>query len=133
MGNYHDLYLRTDFLLLPDVFEKFINTCLDYYGLDPCHFFFIRPELSWDTVLKMTRIELKLISNIGMHLYTEKGMAEGISYIAKSFSEANNKYMQTINHMVLINSQVNLLCIWMRIIYISAQWVDICFIVDWIG
>ena len=39
MGDYHDLYLKTDVLLLADVFEKFINTCLEYYGLDPCQYF----------------------------------------------------------------------------------------------
>ena len=39
MGDYHDLYLKTDVLLLADVFENFIKTCLDYYGLDPSHYF----------------------------------------------------------------------------------------------
>ena len=39
MGGYHDLYLKTDVLLLADVFEKFISTCLDYYRLDTCHYF----------------------------------------------------------------------------------------------
>ena len=39
MGDYHDLYLKTDVLLLADVFENFIDTCLEYYGLDPCHYF----------------------------------------------------------------------------------------------
>ena len=51
MGYYHDLYLKTDILLLADVFEKFISTCLDYYGLDPCHYF-SSPVLSWDAMLK---------------------------------------------------------------------------------
>ena len=60
MGDYHDLYLKTDVLLLTDVFEKFIKHCFDYYGLDPCHYF-SSPGLSWDAVLKMTRIELDLI------------------------------------------------------------------------
>ena len=56
MGDYHDLYLKTDVLLLVDVLEKFIYMCLEYYGLDPCHYFSI-PGLSWDAILKMTGIE----------------------------------------------------------------------------
>ena len=63
VGDYYDLYLKADVLLLADVFEKFISTCLDYYGLDPCHYF-SSPGLSWDVMLKMTRIELVLISDI---------------------------------------------------------------------
>ena len=61
MGNYHDLYLKTDVLLLADVFEKFINTCLEHYDVDPCHYF-SSPGLSWDAILKMTGIESELIS-----------------------------------------------------------------------
>ena len=90
MEDYHDLYLKTDFLLLADVFEKFIDMCLKYYGLDPCYYF-SSPRLSWDAMLKMTEIELELISDIDMYLFVEKGMRKGISYIAKSYSKANNK------------------------------------------
>ena len=90
MSNYHDLYLKTDVLLLADAFEKFINTCLEFYGLDSCHYF-SSPGLSWDAMLKMTEIELELISVIDMHLLIEKGMRGGISYIAKRYSKANNK------------------------------------------
>ena len=90
MGDYHDLYLKTDVWLLTDVFEKFINMCLEYYGLDTCHYF-SSPGLSWDEMLKMTEIELELISVIDMHLPIEKGMRGGISYIAKRYSKANNK------------------------------------------
>ena len=93
VGDYHDLYLKTGVLLLADVFEKFINTCLDYYGLDPGHYF-TSPGLSWDAMLNMTGIELELISDIDMHLFIEKGMRGGISYIAKRHSQANNKYMK---------------------------------------
>ena len=57
MGDYHDLYLKTDVLLLTDLFEKFINKCLEYYGLDPCYYF-SSPGLSWDAMLKMTGVEL---------------------------------------------------------------------------
>ena len=91
MGDYHDLYLKTDVLLLADIFEKFINTCLEYYGLDPYHYFG-SPGLSWDAMLEMTEIELELISDIDMHLFVERGMRGGISYIAKRHSRANNKY-----------------------------------------
>ena len=51
MGDYRDIYLKTNVLLLADVFEKFINTCLEYFGLDLCHYF-SSPGLSWDAMLK---------------------------------------------------------------------------------
>ena len=57
MGDYHDLYLKSDILLLADVFENFRKTCLQYYKLDPCHYF-TSPGLSWDAMLKMTNIKL---------------------------------------------------------------------------
>ena len=93
IGDYHDLYLKTDVLLLADVFEKFIKTSLDYYGLDCCHYF-SSPGLSSDAMLKMTGVELEHISDIDMHLFIEKGTRGGISYIAKRHSKANNKYMK---------------------------------------
>ena len=71
MGDYHDLYLKADVFLLVDVFEKFINTCLKYYGLDPCHYF-SSPGIIWDAMLKMTKTELELISDIGVDLFAEK-------------------------------------------------------------
>ena len=81
-------------MLLTDVFQKFINTCLKYFVLDPCQYF-SSPELSWDAMLKMTKIELELISDIDMYLFVEKGMRGAISYIAKRFNKANNTYMQS--------------------------------------
>ena len=92
MGVYHDHYLKKDVLLYADVFEKFIDTCLNNYGLDPCHYF-SSPVLSWDAMLKMTGIELEKISNINKYLFIEKGLRGGISYIAKRYAKANNKYM----------------------------------------
>ena len=85
LGEYHDLYLKTDVLLL-DVFEKFIKTCLEYYKLDASHYF-SSPGLSWDAMLKMAGVELKLISDINVHLFIEKGIRGGISYIAKRHSK----------------------------------------------
>ena len=89
--DYYDLYLKTDVLLLIDVFEKFINWSLKYYGLNPCHYF-SSPGLNWDEMLKITGIKLELISDIDMHYLIEKGMKGGISYIAKRHSKANNKH-----------------------------------------
>ena len=92
MGDYHDHYLKKDVLLLADVFEKFIDTCLKYYGLDPCHYF-SSPGLSWDAMLKMTDIKLEKISDIDKYLFIEKGLKGGISYIAKRYAKQNNIYM----------------------------------------
>ena len=79
--------------MLADVFEKFIDTCLKYYKLDPCHYF-SAPGLSWGAMLKVTGAELEKISDIDMYLFIEKRLRGGISYIAKRYAKANNKYMR---------------------------------------
>ena len=72
MGDYHDLYLKTDVLLLADVFENFRKKCLEYYALDLAHYY-TAPGLSWDAALKMTKVNLELLDDIEMHLMVEKG------------------------------------------------------------
>ena len=94
MGEYHDLYIKSDILLLADVFENFRKTCLQYYKLDPCHYF-TSPALAWDAMLKMTDIKLELMTDVDMFQFIEKGMRGGISYIANRYGKANNKYMKT--------------------------------------
>ena len=71
VGYFHGFYLKTDdVILLADVYEKFVGLCLKYYGLDPCHYF-SSPRLSWDALLKMTSVEVELISDIDMYLFVE--------------------------------------------------------------
>ena len=72
MGDYHYLYLKTDVLLLADVFENFRKKYLEYYGLDQAHYY-TAPGLSWDAALKITKVNLELLDDIDMHLMVEKG------------------------------------------------------------
>ena len=79
MKNYHDLYLKCEVLLLPDVFEKFRNNSLKNYGLCLSHYL-SAPCLSWDAMLKMTKIKLELIPDPDMYIFFKKGIRGGISY-----------------------------------------------------
>ena len=99
LGDYHDLYLVRDVLLLTDVFENFRKTCMQYYKLDPCHYF-TSPGLSWDTKLKMSNIKLELMTDIDMFQLIEKGMCGGVSYFANRYGNANNKYMREYDEKV---------------------------------
>ncbi|XP_046841791.1 uncharacterized protein LOC124435903 [Xenia sp. Carnegie-2017] len=89
LGDYHDLNLRTDVLLLADVFENFGKLCLERYKLDPAHYY-TSPDRSGDALLKRTGVELELLTDIDMHLFIEKGLRGGISMASRRFAKANN-------------------------------------------
>ena len=96
IGDYHDIYLRTDVLLLADVFENFRRTALSTYKLDPVHYYTL-PGYSWDCLLKLTNIELEQITEANMYLFIEKGLRGGISMVSHRHAIANNRYMQNFD------------------------------------
>ena len=73
--------MKSDVLLLADVFEKFREICLSYYKLYPAHFY-TAPGLSWVACLKMTIVQLELFTDIYMHLFIEEGLRGGVSIIS---------------------------------------------------
>ena len=89
-GDYHDLYLRIDVIILADVFETFRNVCLKVYNLDAAHLF-SAPNLSWDAMLITTRAEIGLLTDIEMLLFYERAMRGGVKGIgALRHFKANN-------------------------------------------
>ena len=96
LGDYHDLYLATDVLLLADVFENFRKVCQEKYGLDPAHYY-SAPGLSWDALLKKIGVELELLTDMDMHLFIERGMRSGISMVSKRYAKANNPMVEGYN------------------------------------
>ena len=93
MRDYHDLYLKSDVLLLSDVFENFRDVCLDNYHLDPA-FYYTAPGLAWDACLKITKIKLELLYDYDMLMMVEKGIRGGVSMISTRYGKANNPYMK---------------------------------------
>ena len=89
MEEYHDLYLRTDVILLANVFESFRRVCLENYGLDPSHFY-IAPGLAWKACLKKTGVKLELLLDPDMLLMFERGIRGGITQSVHRWAAANN-------------------------------------------
>ena len=92
LKDYHNLYLVSDVLLLADFFEKFRNMCMDFYGLEACHYF-SAPGLSWDSCLKYTGVKLQLFDNPEMFNFIESNIRGGISQISLRQAKANNPAM----------------------------------------
>lgn len=93
LGDYHDLYMKSDVLLLADVFESFRKLALAIYLLDPAHYY-TSPGLSWDSMLRYTRVELQVLHDPDMYLLVESGIRGGVSMITKKWASANNPYME---------------------------------------
>ena len=94
MGNYHDIYLQLDVLLLADLFETFRRTCLEFYKLDPLHYY-TTPGLAWDAALRMSRVDFELITDENMYNFIENSIRGGISTISTRHDRANNPSFPT--------------------------------------
>ena len=92
MGDYHDLYLETDVILLANVFKSFRKVCIENYGLYPAHFY-TAPGLAWKACLKKTGVNLELLKDPDMLLIIEHGIRGGITQSVHRWAIANNPYM----------------------------------------
>ena len=97
LGEYHDLYVQSDTLLLADVFENFRDMCSKEYELDQVHFLSLS-GLAWRACLKKTNVELELLTDYDMLLMVEEGIRGGICHSIHRYAKANNKYMKNYNN-----------------------------------
>ena len=88
LGDYHDLYLLSDVLLLADVITAFREMCINHYNIDPLHSY-TAPGFAWQAALKMTDVNLDLLSDNDMYLFCEQGIRGGVSVISQRFAESN--------------------------------------------
>ena len=79
MKDYHDLYLKSNVLLLVDAFQKLRNSSLKNYGLCLSHYLSIT-GFSWDAMLNVTKVKLELILDSDMYLLFEKVIRGGVFY-----------------------------------------------------
>ena len=108
MGEYQDVYFKTDVILLTDVFENFRDMCLSYYRLDPVYYYTL-PNFAFDAMLKLTGIEIDLVYDQDMYEMIEAGLRGGMTQTTCKKVEANNKYMGSDSDRNKASSYINYL------------------------
>ena len=96
LGDYHNLYVQSDILLLADAFENFQNMCLEIYEFDPAKFL-SAPGFTWQVALKKTKVKLDLLTNIDMLLMVKKGVGWGTCHFIFRYAKASNKHTKNCN------------------------------------
>ncbi|XP_077258284.1 uncharacterized protein LOC143895192 [Temnothorax americanus] len=130
LGEYSDLYLKTDVLLLADIFENFWDTCMASYGLDPAYYYTL-PGYTWDAMLRYTGVRFELLTDIDMVLFVERGIRGGLSQCSLRYARANNRHVPTYDSSqpdtYLMYYDVNNLYGWAMcesLPYANFQWLD---------
>jgi len=130
LGEYSDLYLKVDVLLLADVFENFRDMCISTYNLDPAYYYTL-PGFSFDCMLKYTNIKLELLSDYDMHLFFENSIRGGLTQASMRYAKANNEKTSDYNtskpNSWLVYQDCNNLYGWAMSQYMPCggfQWVE---------
>ena len=99
LGEYHDLYVQSDKLLLADVFENVRDKCIEIYELDPAHFL-SAPRPAWQACLKKTKVELELLTDNDKLIMYEKETRGAMCQVTYRYAKASNKYMKNCNRNI---------------------------------
>ena len=121
LGEYYDLYVQSNTLLLADVFENFRNKCIEIYKLDPAHFL-SAPQLAWQACFKKTEVKLGLLTDNNMLMMIKKGIRGGIVHGIHKYAKANNKYKKNYDKSV----ESSYSCVQMQIICMNRQCLRNC-------
>lgn len=107
LGDYYDLCLMTDVLVLADTFEIIYATSMKYYKIDPCNLY-LSPGTAWNTILKIMVMHVQLLGDFNMHIFVKAVVRGGNSMLPNRYSKVNNLYVSD-NEWVKENNNIKYL------------------------